>query len=194
MRVFGTQRAAGGWGIVFVVLLLVSAAMVSVPTTSDTGDRIVAFYRAHASLIVVQQVIGLIGLAAFIAFGLSLPANRWLRPALWVFVAAELLTNLVPLAIVALNPSAGTAHSLTFVEDLADSALFISVALFVSAATLSAPTWLRIAGYLVAAASVLRAIGSPLGWTALDLVAPLVFIAFVLVFSVRLLVRAPASA
>src|SRR5438874_5772796 len=113
MRVFGTPRAAGGWGIVFVVLLLVSSAMVSVPTASDTGDRIVAFYRAHGSLIVTQQIVGLLGLAAFIAFGLSLPARRWLRVALWVFVAAELLTNLIPLAIVAMSPSAGTAHSLT---------------------------------------------------------------------------------
>ena len=139
MRLVGTPRAAGGWGIVFVVLLLVSAAMVSVPTAAETGDRIASFYRAHTSLIVLQQLVGMVALVAFIAFGLSLPANRWLRPALWVFVAVELVTNLIPLAIVALSPSAATAHSLTFVEDLADSALFISVALFVSAATLAEP-------------------------------------------------------
>jgi len=194
MRLVGTPRAAGGWGIVFVVLLLVSSAMVSVPTAAETGDRIVSFYRAHTSLIVVQQLVGMVALVAFIAFGLSLPANRWLRPALWVFVAVELVTNLIPLAIVALSPSAATAHSLTFVEDLADSALFISVALFVSAATLAEPTWLRIAGYLAAAASVIRAIASPLGMTALDQIAPLVFVAFGLVFSVKLIVRPEASA
>ena len=194
MRLVGTPRAAGGWGIVFVVLLLVSAAMVSVPTAAETGDRIVSFYRAHTSLIVVQQLVGMVALVAFIAFGLSLPANRWLRPALWVFVSVELVTNLVPLSIVALSPSAATAHSLTFVEDLADSALFISVALFVSAATLAEPTWLRIAGYLAAAASVIRAIASPLGMTALDQIAPLVFVAFVLVFSIKLLAtRTPVA-
>jgi len=194
MRLVGTPRAAGGWGIVFVVLLLVSAAMVSVPTAAETGDRIVSFYRAHTSLIVVQQLVGMVALVAFIAFGLSLPANRWLRPALWVFVSVELVTNLIPLSIVALGPSAATAHSLTFVEDLADSALFISVALFVSAATLAEPTWLRIASYLAAAASVIRAIASPLGMTALDQIAPLVFVAFVLVFSVKLIVRPQADA
>ncbi len=189
MRLVGTPRAAGGWGIVFVVLLLVSSAMVSVPTAAETGDRIVSFYRAHTSLIVVQQVVGMVALVAFIAFGLSLPANRWLRPSIWLFVAVELVTNLVPLSIVALSPSAATAHSLTFLEDLADSALFISIALFVSAATLAEPTWLRIAGYVAAAASVIRAIASPLGMTTLDQIAPLVFVAFVLVFSVKLIVR-----
>src|SRR2546430_14967287 len=98
MRLVGTSRAAGGWGIVFVVLLLVSAAMVSVPTAAETGDRIGSFYRAHTSLIVVQQLVGMVALVAFIAFGLSLPANRWLRPALWVFVAGSLVSHCVPLS------------------------------------------------------------------------------------------------
>ena len=194
MRLFGTRRAAGAWGIVFVVLLLVSAAMVSVPTASESGDRIVAFYRAHASVIVVQQIAGVLALAAFIAFVLSLPPNRWLRVGLWLFVATELVTNLVPLALVALNPSAETAHTLTFVEDLADSALFISMALFASAVTLGERLWLRIAGYAVALVAVIRAVGGPLGMTALDLVAPLAFVAFVLVFSIKLLAtRTPVA-
>jgi hypothetical protein len=194
MRLFGTSRAAGGWGIVFVVLLLVSAAMVSLPTAAEKGDRIAAFYAAHGQLIVLQQIVGLIALAAFIAFALSLQANRWLRPALLVFVLSELVTNLVPLVIVATRPSADAGHSLTFVEDVADSALFISVALFVSAATLVEPLWLRLGGYLVAAACVFRAVASPFGVTALDQFAPLLFVAFVLVLSVKLLIRPAAVA
>src|SRR5439155_7132307 len=103
-------------------------------------------------------------------------------------------TNLVPLALVALNPSAETAHTLTFVEDLADSALFISMALFASAVTLGERLWLRIAGYAVALVAVIRAVGGPLGMTALDLVAPLAFVAFVLVFSIKLLAtRTPVA-
>jgi hypothetical protein len=163
--------------------------MVSLPTAAQTGDRIAAFYAAHGQVIVLQQVLGSVALASFIAFGLSLPPNRWLRPALWAFVVSELATNLVPLVIVAMKPSAETAHSLTFVEDLADSALFISVALFVIAATLTQPAWLRVMSYVAAAACVLRAVVSPFGITALDQVAPLVLVAFVLVLSIKLLVR-----
>jgi hypothetical protein len=43
--------------------------------------------------------------------------------------------------------------------------------------------------YVAAAACVLRAVVSPFGITALDQVAPLVLVAFVLVLSIKLLVR-----
>jgi len=194
MSFFGTSRAAGGWGIVFVVLLLVSAAMVSVPTAADTGDQIVAFYRAHGQVIVIQQVAGILALGAFIAFGLSLPPNRWLRPALWTFVVTEIATNLFPLIIVLTNPAAGTAHTLTFIEDLADAAFFLASALFVSVATLGQPVWLRIAAYAVAVLVAVRAVASPFGVTALDQVAPIAFVALVLVFSIKLLVRPSSQA
>lgn len=194
-RLVGYQRAAGGWGIAFVVLLLVSAAMVSLPTATETGDRIAAFYAAHGQLIVLQQILGVVALGAFVAFGLSLPPSRWLRPALWAFVVSELATNLVPLVIVATKPSAEAAHSWTFVEDLADAALFISIALFVAAATLAEPMWLRVTSYVVAAACVVRAVASPFGITALDQIPPLLFVAFVLVLSIKLLVKpAPVAA
>jgi len=163
--------------------------MVSLPTAGESGERIAAFYSAHAQLISVQQVVGIVALAAFIAFALSLPPNRWLRRALWAFVVSELVTNIVPLIIVATKPASDAAHSLTFVEDLADSALFLSVALFVVAAALTQPLWLRAASYVVAAACAIRAMASPFGVTALDQVAPLIFVAFVLLLSVKLLVR-----
>ena len=188
-RLIGRGRAAGVWGIAFVLLLLVSATMVSLPTAAETGDRIVAFYAAHSQLIVLQQILGVVALGAFIAFGLSLPPNRWLRPALGLFVVSEVVTNVVPLVIVATSPSAEPAHSWTFVEDLADVALFISIALFVVAATLTEPAWLRVTGYVVAAACAIRAVASVFGVTALDQIAPLVFVAFVLVWSIKLLVR-----
>src|SRR6266550_1480539 len=185
--------AAGAWGIAFVVLLLVSAAMVSLPTAAESGERIAAFYSAHGQVITVQQVVGIVALAAFIAFALSRPPNRWLRLALWAFVVSELVTNVVPLIIVATKPAPDAAHSLTLVEDLADSALFLSVALFVVAETLTQPRWLRAASYLVAAACGIRAEESPFGIAALDQVAPLIFVAFVLVLSIKLLVRPTAE-
>lgn len=179
-------RAAGAWGIAFAVLLLVSAAMASLPTAADSDAAITAFYRAHSGIVVLQQLVGALALVPFVAFALSLAPNRWLRPALFLFVAVELITNIVPLVIVA---TPGAAHQLTLVEDVADSALFISVALFLVAATLAEPMWLRALAYVVAAACVFRALVSPFGVTALDQVAPLAFLAFVLVFSIRLLAR-----
>ena len=188
-RIFGHPRAAGVWGIVFVVLLLVSAAMVSVPTAAMSGAEIVAFYKAHGTLVVVQQAIGVVALLAFVAFALSLPRNRWLIPSLVLFVITELATNVVPLLIIAVGSSPDSAHTLTRVEDIADALFSIAIAAFVAAASLGQPIWLRIAAYVVALANVARGVADSFGIAALDAVAPLLFVAFILVFSVKLLVR-----
>ncbi len=166
--------------------------MVSLPTAAQSGDRIAAFYAAHGQVIVIQQIVGAVDLAAFVLFALSLRPNRWLRPALWAFVAIELATNIVPLVIVVAAGSPDAAHRWTFVEDGADALFSIAIALFVAAATLAEPVWMRILGYAVAALNVLRGVGEPFGFTALDAIAPIAFVAFVLVLAVKLLVRPPA--
>jgi hypothetical protein len=189
MRIYGTSRAAAGWAIVFVVLLLLSAAMVTLPSASQTGDRIAAFYAAHGQVIVIQQIVGVIALAAFVVFALSLPANRWLRLALWIFVGTELATNVVPLIILGNTHSPVAARTWTLVEDVADTALSVAIAIFVVAVTLGKPTWLRVTGYVVAALNVIHGIGSLFGFSALDAVAPIAFVAFMLLLSARLLRR-----
>jgi len=158
--------------------------MASLPTGADTGERIASFYRANGSVIVAQQVLGMIALVPFVAFALSLSSNRWLKPAVAVFVAFELVTNVVPLVIVAAS-SAPTAHALTVVEDLADAALFASAAGFAVVATAEDPLWLRAVGIAVALACLARAVAGLFEINALDFVAPLALIAFVLLLSVR---------
>ena len=191
MRLFGTHRAAGGWGIAFVVILLISAAMVSLPTGAETGTKIASFYKAHGSLIALQQILGAIAVAPFVAFALSIGPNRWLKPVVAVFVAFELATNAIPLVIVAMsNLSADTAYTLTVVEDFADAGLFVSVAAFAIVAPMGDSLWLRAIGIAVAIACVARAVAGLVGIGALDFVAPLAFIAFVLLLSLRLLLGA----
>ena len=181
-RFVGTRRAAGGWGIAFVVLLLVSSALASLPTAADSAAAIAAFYRDHASIVVVQQVVGVVALVPLVLFGISLPPNRWLKPALFLLVGVELVTQIVPLLILA---SPGPAQALTSVEDLADAVLFVTVALFVLAATLGQPRWMRVGAYVVAAACLLRAVGV----SVFALAAPLLFLALILIMCVWMLVK-----
>ena len=178
---------AGGWGgIGFVILLFVSAAMVVLPTAEEPGERIIAFYKQHPQEIAIQQLTGAIALLPFLVFAASLGPNRWLMPAAFLLAACELLTNVIPLAIViAPGLSTASAHSLTLLEDLADAALFMSIALFLIAATLKDPLWIRVLAVLVALACAIRAFASPVGLTVLDAPAPLAFVAFVLLLSVR---------
>ncbi|HEX5502335.1 MAG TPA: hypothetical protein VFW96_06905 [Thermomicrobiales bacterium] len=188
----------GWWGIVFVVGLFVVGALADLPTAAQTGERIAAFYAAHRQVIVAQQVAGALLLAPFLAFAAALDrragARRGERPhrillAGLLLGVAELATNLPPLVLALLaDPSPETAHTLTLIADLADVALFVTIAAFALAAGLAGQSWVRLAGLAVAAVTLVRAFASPLGVTVLDAAAPIAFLVFVLALSVRLLV------
>lgn len=189
-------RKGAWWGVAFVILLFVSAAMVSLPTGAERGDRIAAFYTAHQQMIVWQQIVGVVALVPFLAFAAALSSwarlgghtNRWLMPAAGLVALANIATSLVPLAM-ALTPTLtpDLAHQLTVVEDLADSVLFASLAGFVLATSTGAPVWVRVLAVLVTMASLAHALLSPFGVTALAVAAPLAVLAFVLMLSGRLL-------
>jgi hypothetical protein len=189
-------RKGAWWGLAFVILLVVSAAMVSLPTAAEPGDRIAAFYNAHQQVIVWQQIVGTLALVPFLAFAAALSRrarldgrrNRWLMPAAGLVALATVATSLVPLTM-ALMPdlSPDLAHRLTVVEDLADSVLFASLAGFVLATSTGAPVWVRALAVVVAIASLARAVLSPFGVTVLDVAAPLAVLAFVVLLSGRLL-------
>jgi hypothetical protein len=189
-------RKGAWWGVAFVILLFVSAAMVSLPTAAAPGDRIAAFYNAHQQVIIWQQIVGTLALIPFLAFSAALSRwarldgrrNRWLMPAAALVALANIATSLVPLAM-ALMPdlSADLAHKLTVVEDLADSVLFALLAGFVLAASTGEASWVRALAVLVAIASLARAVLSPFGVSALDVAAPFAVLAFVVLLSGRLL-------
>jgi len=58
---------------------------------------------------------------------------------------------------------------------------------FSVAATIDQIGWVQVCGLVVAAVSVIRAAASPFGVTALDILAPVAFVALILVLSIRLL-------
>ena len=189
-------RKGAWWGVAFVILLFVSAAMVSLPTAAEPGDRIAAFYNAHQQVIVWQQIVGTLALLPFLAFAAALSRwarmdgrrNRWLMPAAGLVALATVATTLVPLAMALMaDLSPDLAHQLTVVEDLADSVLFASLAGFVLATSTGAPVWVRALAVLVAIASLARAVLSPFGVTVLDFAAPLAVLGFVVLLSGRLL-------
>ena len=189
-------RKGAWWGVAFVILLLVSAAMVSLPTAAEPGNRIAAFYKAHQQVIVWQQIVGTLALLPFLAFAAALSRwarmdgrrNRWLMPAAGLVALATLATSLVPLAMALMpNLSPDLAHQLTVVEDLADSVLFASLAGFVLATSTGAPVWVRALAVLVAIASLARAALSPFSVTVLDIAAPLAVLGFIVLLSGRLL-------
>src|SRR6266702_8175244 len=184
-----TSRRGGWWGIAFVVTLFVSGAMVTLPTARQTGRAIDAFYAAHTGVILVQQVLGVVTLAFFLAFAMALGARRrrWLLVATVLLAISELVTNIVPVIMALTNPEPDGAHAWTVIEDLADEALFISIAVFSVAATVAEVGWVRAVGLVVAAISLLRVVLTAFGVAALDALAPIAFLILILILSVRVL-------
>jgi hypothetical protein len=183
-----TSRRGGWWGIAFVVTLFVAAAMISLPTGRQTGRAIAAFYAAHTGVILVQQVLGVVTLAFFFAFALALGARRrrWLLVGTVLLAISEVITNIVPVILALTNPGPDGAHTWTVIEDLADEALFISIAVFSFAATIDEVGWIRAAGLVVAAIALLRVVLTLFGVAALDALAPIAFLILVLILSVRM--------
>ncbi len=189
MQSSATSRRGGWWGIAFVVTLFVSGAMVSLPTARQTGRAIAAFYAAHTGVILVQQVLGVVTLAFFLAFALALGARRrrWLLVGTVLVAISELVTNIVPVVLALTNPEPDGAHAWTVIEDLADEALFISIAVFSVAAAIDEVGWVRAVGLVVAAFALLRVALTLFGVAALDALAPIAFLILVLILSVRML-------
>ena len=189
-----SSRRGGWWGVAFVVTLALSAAMVSLPTSAQSGAQIAGFYRAHAAVILVQQVLGVLSVVFFLLFAGALGAGRrrWLLVGTVLVAITELATNVVPVVLASSNPTPDGAYALTVAEDLADAALFASVAVFSVAATIDQVAWVQVTGLVVAALSVIRAAASPFAISALDLLAPLAFLALILILSIRLLIGKPS--
>jgi hypothetical protein len=186
------RRRDGWWGIAFCVGLLVESVLVSLPTAAASGDHIRAFYEAHAPAIVAQQVLGVLLLVPLLVFVLALARRardgRLLLAGGALLAAAQVATAVPPMIIALSDPSPEVAHALTVVEDLADAALFVAIAIVSAAAGLAAGSRVRLLCYAVAALALARAVASTLGVAALDVWAPIAFLALVVVLSVRMLV------
>ncbi|MGA9160764.1 MAG: hypothetical protein WB297_07865 [Actinomycetota bacterium] len=194
------DRRQGWWGIGFAVMLLVAGGMVSIPTADDPGATIVAFYSDHGAVVIAAQVVGALALAPFVMFASALarralPRTRAPRivGATTLVVLTELATAVPPLVLALGTPTRSMAHTWTFVADLTDAALFVALGLFALATVPRRPDWVRWFGIAVSLMVFVRAVLSPLGSAALDVVAPIAFIAYVVALGVLMLREHPVE-
>src|SRR4051794_35793225 len=76
-------RRSGSAGLAFVVLLLLSAGMASVPGGQDAASVVEEFYTGATAVIVLAQLVGLLAAASFALFTWTLTAHRraaWAGP------------------------------------------------------------------------------------------------------------------
>ena len=192
-----SPRAAGGWGWAFVVLLLLSAGMASVPGGQDPTGTVRDFYVQHAGVVVVAQVVGLLAAAAFVPFALTLRRTAVRRKGALVAaglgVAAAAALTAVPvlwLTAVAGNGADGLVHALAVASDLTDVLLFATIALWATAVLLAGqPLWFNTLAGAVGLLALARALLLLVGSELLELVAPLAFVSLVGVLSTLILLH-----
>jgi hypothetical protein len=171
-----------------VLLLLLSAGMVTVPG----GDRGVAFvrdfYEANRTVIVLAQAIGLVAAVAFVPFARGLQRQSWVGRRPWVFAfgaavsVAAVLAAVPPLLLCVVAPAAGsgTLDALATASDRVDVVLFATIsALAVAVAVAVDTTWVRALSAIVALTTALRGLFSLTGQEPLELVAPMAFLVLV---------------
>ena len=185
-------------GIAFAVLLLLQAGMADIPTLDTPIGRIQRFYANHGGNIIVAQVISIFASILFLVFVWALAGqlNPRTAPAITrlrisgVLVGMASIATAIPPALLALAsaPSDATAHALTRAADLTDVVLFTAIALFsLELARDATIGWLKGGALAVAALSVVRAVLGVAQVTALDIIAPLAFLALVLAVSIEVL-------
>jgi hypothetical protein len=179
---------AGG----FIVLLLATELVLTLPDVSDSASSVTDFYVAHRTLIVILQVLG------FVAAGLF-GAYAWrLRSVDRVVAAAGLATAvcaLVPgfitvvIALVADPASPAAVARWNSLEPRGDDVLFVGILVFATSVTVRLGRRFPLLGVLAAVVAlscltrlVLEASGRGRG--ALQSIGPLSFIVLVAVMAV----------
>jgi hypothetical protein len=184
----GAGRATAYWGVAFVLLLLLSAGMVTVPG-ADRGVAFVGdFYEANRTVIVLAQAIGLVAAVAFLPFARGLQRQSWVGRRPWVFVfgaavsVAAVLAAVPPLllCVVASTAGSGTLDALATASDRVDVVLFATISAFAVAVAVAVDTtWVRALSAIVALTTAVRGLFSLTGQEPLELVAPMAFLVLV---------------
>ena len=178
----GRRWSDGLWFLLFVVLVFVGSAVVSLPESDHPAESISSFYQVHRSAVVITQVVGLAAIVVLLMVLVVL--QRWVGGGWPLLVSGRLvalasLGTAVPvLVLTSTTGSVPPAQSAARWADRADDVLFITIALFAVGvvATRMQTSALRVSCIVVAVACGLRGVGAPLGFHALDVVAPLMFL------------------
>jgi hypothetical protein len=185
-------------GFGFVVLLLVSAGMASVPTRSDSAEIVRGYYTEHTAIVVVAQLIGLGAAVAFGVFaqrtGLGNRTSRAEAGGRGNRSGGGRGLHRDPTVVVVRRcwqASNATLDTLVVASDVTDVALFVAIAAFASCVALTGATWLCVLALVTALVSLVHAVLLIADASPLEAVAPLAFITLVLALSVVAL-REPA--
>ena len=130
------DRVAGALAVGFVVLLLATEVMLTLPDETASPAAVASFYATHRTFIVILQLLGVVaaGLLGGYAWRLR-TVDRVVSVVGMIMAACGLIPSLITLVIaVAADPDhPGTAGRWNILEPLGDDILFLGILLFAGA-------------------------------------------------------------
>jgi hypothetical protein len=183
----GAALAAG-----FIVLLLATELVLTLPDVADSASSVANFYAAHRSFIVILQALGFVAAGLFGAYAWRLRSvDRVVAAAGLLAAVCALVPGLITvvIALVADPVSPSAAARWNRFEPRGDDVLFVGILLFATAVAVRLGRRIPLLGVLAAVVAlsclirlVLEASGQSRG--ALESIGPLSFIVLVAVMAV----------
>jgi hypothetical protein len=130
------DRVAGALAAGFVVLLLATELVLTLPDAADSPASVANFYAAHRALIIILQLLGLVAAGLLGAYALRLRSvDRVVAAAGMIMAVCGSIPSLITLAIavVADPDSPAAAGRWNMLEPRGDDALFVGIVLFAGA-------------------------------------------------------------
>jgi uncharacterized membrane protein len=186
------DRVAAGQAGGFIVLLLATELVLSLPDESASAPLVAQFYAAHRVFIIVLQVVGFVAAGLLGAYAWRLRTVDRIVAGAGVLVAVcALAPGLITLVLAVLADPAnpGPAGRWNALEPRGDDLLFVGIVAFAAAVAVRLGRELPLLGVvaaLVALAGLTRLIleGMGKGLGVLESVAPLAFVVLVGVMAV----------
>jgi hypothetical protein len=185
------DRAAGALAAGFVVLLLATELVLTLPDEADSPASVANFYATHRALIIILQLLGLVAAALLGAYAWRLRSvDRVVAAAGLIMAVCGLIPSLITLviAVVADPDNPASAGRWNMLEPRGDDTLFVGIVLFAGAVAVRLGRRLPALGVLAALVAVscsvrlaLEIAGKSRG--PLDAVGPLSFLVLIAVMA-----------
>jgi uncharacterized membrane protein len=199
------DRAAGALAAGFVVLLLATEAVLTLPDETANPGTVAFFYATHRAFIIILQLLGVVAAALLGGYAWRLRSvDRVVSAAGMIMAGCGLIPSLITLviAIVADPSDPSAAGRWNVLEPRGDDILFVGIVLFACAVAIRLGRRLPALGVLalfVAVSSLIRLVLEIAGNSRgpLDAIGPLSFVLLIAVMAILSflgLLRSPLDA
>ena len=186
------DRVAASLAAGFVVLLLATEAVLTLPAESDPASRVATFYASHRAFIIILQVLGFVAALLLGGYAWRLRrVDRVVSVAGMIMAVCSLVPGLITvvIAVVADPNHPASAGRWNLLEPRGDDVLFVGIVVFATAVALRLGRSLAALGILallVAIACLTRLLLELAGIDQgpLDAVGPVLFLVLIAVMAV----------